>query len=378
MNTGIEHAQGRSWAKGPPARLSVLGLGLALTLTLTLTLGGCGGGEQPTANGGEQGTTTEAPLKIGYSDWPGWVPWQVALEKGWFEEEGVAVDFQWFDYGASLDAFAAGSLDAVCATNGDALVIGAGGQPSTAVVLNDYSNGNDMIIAKSGIDSIQDLQGMKVGVEEGFVCHLLLLKALEENGMTEDDVEIVNIPTNELPNALKSGDVDAIGAWQPSSGQALEQVPGSTALFTSAEVPGLIYDLLYVDRQILEERREDWTKVTKVWYRIVDFINDPANEQEFLQIVSSRVGLTPQEYAPKVEGTKILTAQQALERLTGSPDEGLDSLMGSNREVDQFNVKYGVYAEPESDPAYFDPSFTQAIVGQASDAPATQPAGGAY
>lgn len=62
------------------------------------------------------------PLKIGYSDWPGWVAWQVAIDKGWFKEAGINVKFEWFDYSASMDAFAAGKLDAVTMTNGDALV----------------------------------------------------------------------------------------------------------------------------------------------------------------------------------------------------------------------------------------------------------------
>ena len=63
-------------------------------------------------------------LKIGYSDWPGWVAWQIGIEKGWFEEEGVDVEFQWMDYVASMDAYAAGLIDAVTMTNGDALVTG--------------------------------------------------------------------------------------------------------------------------------------------------------------------------------------------------------------------------------------------------------------
>src|SRR3954466_14911427 len=83
------------------------------------------------------------PLKIGYSDWPGWVAWQVAIDKGWFKEAGVDVKFEWFDYSASMDAYAAGKLDAVLMTNGDALVTGAGGARSAIVLITDYSNGND-------------------------------------------------------------------------------------------------------------------------------------------------------------------------------------------------------------------------------------------
>jgi len=167
------------------------------------------------------------PLKIAYSDWPGWVAWQVGIDKGWFKEAGVDVDFEWFEYVPSMEAFAAGKVDAVCMTNGDALVTGATGAPSKTIIINDFSNGNDMVVAKPGIESVKDLKGKKIGVEVGFVSHLLLLKALEANGMSESDVTLVNVPTHETPKAFASGDVDAIVAWQPNSGQALKSVPAN-------------------------------------------------------------------------------------------------------------------------------------------------------
>ena len=49
-----------------------------------------------------------APLKVGYSDWPGFVAFQVAIDKGWIKQAGLDVKFEWFDYSASMDAFAAG------------------------------------------------------------------------------------------------------------------------------------------------------------------------------------------------------------------------------------------------------------------------------
>ena len=142
------------------------------------------------------------PLKIGYSDWPGWVAWEIGIKKEWFKEEGVDVKFEWYDYVESMDAYATGQLDAVGMTNGDALVTGATGKPSVCILINDYSNGNDMIVAKPGIETVKDLKGKKIGLEEGFVSHLLLLKALEMNGMAASDVTIVNTPTNETPQAV--------------------------------------------------------------------------------------------------------------------------------------------------------------------------------
>lgn len=137
-----------------------------------------------------------APLKVGYSDWPGWVAWQVAIDKGWFKEAGVDVQFEWFDYSASMDAFSAGKIDAVTVTNGDALVMASGGAKNVMIMLTDYSNGNDMIVGKPGIKSLKDLKGKKVGLEVGFVEHLLLLNGLEKSGMKESDVTLVNTKTN--------------------------------------------------------------------------------------------------------------------------------------------------------------------------------------
>jgi NitT/TauT family transport system substrate-binding protein len=296
------------------------------------------------------------PLKIGYSDWPGWVAWEVAIEKQWFKEEGVDVKFEWFDYVASMDAFAAGKLDAVGMTNGDALVTGATGAKSVMIIMNDYSNGNDMIIGKPGINSIKDLKGKKVGVEIGFVDHLLLLNALKKNGMTESDVELVNVATNETPQVLASGDVDAIGAWQPSSGMALKLVPGSKPIYTSKDEPGLIYDLLAVSPSSLAEHRAEWKKVAKVWYRVVDYLKDPKTHADAIRIMASRVGLTPKEYESFVDGTKILTLEEAKKHF--AKGDGFDSLYGSTKLVDDFNVANKVYKTPEKVDSYIDPSIT--------------------
>lgn len=301
-------------------------------------------------------TVSAEPLKIGYSDWPGWVAWEVGIEKGWFKEEGVDVKFEWFDYVASMDAFAAGKLDAVGMTNGDALVTGATGAKSVMILMNDYSNGNDMIIAKPGISSIKELKGKKVGVEVGFVGHLLLLNALEKNGLTEKDVTLVNVPTNETPQVLASGDVDAIVAWQPSSGIALNQVPGSKAIYTSADEPGLIYDLYAVSPQSYAKRKADWKKVMKVWYRIVDYINAPATFDDAIKIMASRVGLKPEVYKTFVKGTKILTLKEAQSFF--KKGKGFKSLYGSTQIADDFNIANQVYKKPQDVNSYIDPSLT--------------------
>jgi NitT/TauT family transport system substrate-binding protein len=295
-------------------------------------------------------------LKIAYSDWPGWVAWEVAIQKGWFKEAGVNVEFTWTDYVATMEAFSAGKVDAVCMTNGDALVTGATGGKSVSVIINDYSDGNDMIIAKPGITSVAQLKGKTVGVEVGFVDHLLLLHALKASNLKESDVKLKNIKTDQTPQALKSGDVDAIGAWQPSSGAALKQVPGSKAIFTSKDVPGLIYDMLAVNPKSLAERRGDWVKVAKVWDRVAKFVNDEKNLEEAAKIMGARVGLSPEEYKPLMKGTHIMDLTEAKKHWAKA--EGLTSVYGSNKVVDEFNVKNTVYKAPEKTEEYLDPSVT--------------------
>lgn len=297
------------------------------------------------------------PLKVGYSDWPGWVAWQVAIDKGWFKDAGVDVQFVWFDYVASMDAFAAGKIDGVTVTNGDALVTGSGGAKNVMIMLTDYSNGNDMIVAKPGIKSLKDLKGKKIGLETGFVEHLLLLNGLEKAGMKESDITIVNTKTNETPQALASADIAAIGAWQPNSGQAMKLVPGSKPIYTSAKEPGLIFDVLTVSPASLSNRKDDWAKVVKVWGKVVTYINDPKTQPDAIKIMSARVGLTPEAYKPLLKGTRLLTLAEGKAAFVKA--DGFKSLYGSSKIADDFNVKNAVYKEPQDLTKAIDPLFNK-------------------
>ena len=299
-----------------------------------------------------------APLKIGYSDWPGWVAWQVAIDKGWFKEAGVPVTFEWFDYSASMDAFSAGKIDAVTMTNGDALVTGAAGGKSVMVMLTDYSNGNDMIIGKPGVRSLKDLKGKKVSVEVGLVEHLLLLNGLKKAGMKESDVKLVNAKTNEMPQMLTASDVAAVGAWQPIAGQAMKGVPGAKPLYTSADEPGLIYDVLAVNPSSAKQRKADWVKVVKVWDKVVAYINDPKTQPEAVKIMAARVGVSPETYLPLLKGTKLLSLADAKKIYVKG--DGFKTLEGSTKVANEFNVANGVYKAAENVDAYLDASFTNA------------------
>ncbi len=324
------------------ARKAALGLVLAL-----LMLQGAG-----------RAQAAPPPLRIGYSDWPGWVAWQIAIDKGWLTAAGLDVKFDWFDYSASMEAFAAGKIDADFVTNGDALVMGAGGARNVIVLITDYSNGNDMIVARPGIRSLADLKGRKIGVETGLVDHLLLVDGLKKQGMTQDDVQLVNSKTNETPQVLASGQVDAIAAWQPNAGLAMKALPGAHPVYTSAQSPGLIYDVLTVNPASIGAHRADYIKLIGVWDRLVSYINDPKTQGDAVQIMAARVGLTPDKYQLLVAGTHLISIAEA--RKVFVKADGLGSLYGSTHNADDFNVRNAVYKQPQKIDSYIEPALTAA------------------
>jgi NitT/TauT family transport system substrate-binding protein len=297
----------------------------------------------------------DTPLRIGFSDWPGWTGWQIAIDKGWFKQAGVDVDMQWFDYSASLDAFSAGKLDGDFVANGDGLAIGGSGAKNILIMLTDYSAGNDMIVAKPGITSIKQLAGQKVGIEVGLVEHLLLEHALQANGMKLSAVTLVNTVTNNTPQVLASGSVAAIGAWQPIDDQAMLQLPGARPIYTSALAPGLIFDGLAVSPESLKEHPEEWKKVIGVWYRVLAYINNPATHADALKIMSARDGVDPKTYQHFFKGTHLLSRAEAETAFVKS--DKITSIYGSDMNADAFNVRNGVYKTPQNIDEYITTSL---------------------
>ena len=187
---------------------------------------------------------------IGYSNWAGWWPWAIAEQEGLFAKNNVNVEMKWFDgYLASMEAFAAGQLDGNSQTLNDTISFAADAvNGEVAILVNDNSAGNDKIIVAEDINTIEDLKGKKVAVEEGVVDDFLLTLALESKGMKRDDVKIVPLETGAAAAAFASGQADAVGAFPPFWLTALKR-KGSKELISSAQFPGAIPDLLVVSEK---------------------------------------------------------------------------------------------------------------------------------
>jgi len=305
------------------------------------------------------GSIQAETLKIAYSDWPGFTIFELAKQKGWFKDAGLDVELVWFEYLPSIDAFSAGKVDAVTIVATDALVAGATGAKSKFVALLDYSEGSDMIIGAPGIKSIKDLKGKKVAVEATLVEHMLLQKALETNGMTLSDVEIVNTATDKTPETLASGKVSAIGAWYPISGAALKQVGGSKKLFTSSDAKGLIYDVLAVSPASYGKHKDEWTKIAGIYYKCVDYLKDSKTQKEAVKIMAAKVGVDASDYAKNIPGTHFLTLEEAKAAVQKGP--GLESIYGSLTLGDKFNMDNKVYKTSQKPESYVLPGVINGL-----------------
>ena len=204
-------------------RRNFFSLPLVFFSSLLLTIS-CNQAPQQTPNASSSLSNT-APIVIGYSNWAGWWPWAIAEEEGLFAKNGANVQMKWFDgYLESLQALAAGQLDGNSQTLNDTIAFaGDAVNGQVAVLVNDNSSGNDKVIVTEEIKTIQDLKGKKVAAEEGVVGDFLLSLALEKEGMSRKDVQIVPMETGAAAAAFASGKVDAVGAFPPFWSTALKR-----------------------------------------------------------------------------------------------------------------------------------------------------------
>ncbi len=157
-----------------------------------------------------------AEVKVGVSDWPGWVAWYVAEQKGFFKKHGADVKLVWFaNYTDSISALSAGQLDANSQTWSDTMGPLAKGLPLKTVLVNDNSAGNDALLVGPKIKSFADLKGKTVALEEFSVSHFVLATALARNGMKPSDVKITNLSAGDAAAAFIAGRVDAAVVWNP-------------------------------------------------------------------------------------------------------------------------------------------------------------------
>jgi len=308
------------------------------------------------ASPGGSPAATEQPVKLGFSAWPGWIPWQVTQDKGIFEQNNVPVELTWFDgYLDSINALTAGQLDGNSQTLNDTISSMSGGADLVIVLTNDNSTGNDQIIVREGINTIEDLRGKKVAAEEGTVDHFLLLLGLQQAGMTQADIEFQPLETGAAAAAFVSGQLDAVGVFAPFTTTALE-LPGSKTLFSSKDFPGAISDHLVVTRKMVDERPEQVQALVDSWFDTLDYIEQ--NKDESLEILAKRGAVTVDEYKEYDTGTTLFSIEDNLKAM--EPGTDMTSLPFAAQEISKFLTEVGLSAQAPDLSKLFDVRFIKA------------------
>jgi NitT/TauT family transport system substrate-binding protein len=238
----------------------------------------------------------------------GWMPWGYLEESGimdkWAEKYGIDVEIvQINDYVESINQYTAGAFDGVTATNMDTLSIPSGsGVDTTALIVGDYSNGNDAVILK-GEGDLASLAGKPVHLVELSVSHYLLARGLDSVGLAEADLAgVVNTSDADMIAAFATDDVQAVVTWNPLVSTIMED-PSANKLFDSSNIPGEIIDLLVVNTETLEANPDFGRALVGAWYEVMGLM--AAGDAEVLTALAEASGTDLAGYQAQLDSTKM-------------------------------------------------------------------------
>jgi NitT/TauT family transport system substrate-binding protein len=262
-------------------------------------------------------------FRIAWSIYVGWMPWGFIDESGimarWAEKYGIEVEITQFnDYIESINQYTAGAYDGVTATNMDTLSIPAGGGvDTTALIVGDYSNGNDAIILK-GQGDVASLAGKPVNLVELSVSHYLLARALDGVGLSERDLgAVINTSDADMIAAFQTADVEAVVTWNPLVFSILED-PSATKVFDSSDIPGEIIDLLVVNTEVLEANPDFGRALVGAWYEAMSLM--AAGDEAALTAMAEASGTDLEGYQAQLDSTRMFWTPTEAAAFAESPE----------------------------------------------------------
>jgi NitT/TauT family transport system substrate-binding protein len=292
------------------------------------------------------GTATaqeKTDFRIAWSIYVGWMPWGYLEESGimdkWAEKYGIDVEIvQINDYVESINQYTAGAFDGVTATNMDTLSIPSGsGVDTTALIVGDFSNGNDAVILK-GEGTLADLAGKPVHLVELSVSHYLLARGLDSAGLAEADLAgVVNTSDADMIAAFATSDVQAVVTWNPLVSAILED-PAATKLFDSSDIPGEIIDLLVVNTETLQANPDFGKALVGAWYEVMALME--AGDEEVLTALAEASGTDLAGYRAQLDSTRMFWTPA--EAVAFASDPALKATMVS---VAEFLFDKGILGE---------------------------------
>lgn len=318
-----------------------------LWLSLLLTLAGC---SPIAATTPTQSPAPKSPLRIGVSIWPGYFPIIIGVEKGIFAQHGVIVKPVLSTEGDALSSqMLNGDIDGNFDTATSALLMDGRTPGSIKVVLAvDYSNGGDAIVAESSIQRVEDLRGKRVCAQLKMFSELFVREMLRKHGLNASDVTLVQCVPEQVGELL-GNTVEAGHTWDPFTKQVVDH--GGHVLFTSAETPGLISDVLVMRSDVVKARPDDVRAFNAGWFEALDYWQ--AHPEESNALIAKAVGINETEVS--AAGLKLLSL--ADNRVAFAQGTEMTSLYVSATLNREFLISTGALTTNPDPQRVFDGSF---------------------
>ncbi len=323
---------------------------LLTTLCLTAALG-------LAAAVGPAQAAAKSDFKVCWSIYVGWMPWGYLQDSGimkkWADKYGIEVEIvQINDYVESINQYTAGQYDGCSMTNMDALSIPAGGGvDTTALIVGDYSNGNDGIILK-GETELFAIEGQNVNLVELSVSHYLLARALDTVGLSERDITVVNTSDADMIAAYATEDVTAVVTWNPLLSEIHTQ-PDSTKVFDSSGIPGEIIDIMMVNTETLKDNPDFGKALVGAWYELMALMSsDSAEGKAARTAMAEASGTDLAGYDAQLATTKMFYTPAEAVAFTQSAE-----LPKTSKFVAEFLFDKGILGEGAPSPEFVGISF---------------------
>ena len=249
------------------------------------------------------------PIRIGINAWPGYGFLTVAEQLGYFKEAGVEVKLIPFQTLADgRRAFEKNQIDIMGGTLMELYAAReAQGVEPVAIMMADFSNGGDMLLAHKAFTSVAQLKGKKIGLEVGSIDVLTAANALASAQLSFADVALVSLPQPSNIQALLAGEIDAAQTYPPFATEALAN-PNIVRLFDTSQTPGVIVDVLLAHRAALHGHEAEYAKIVRAFARALQY--HATHTEDANRRMAEREGITPAEFADALSGIQIIPTEQ--------------------------------------------------------------------
>ncbi len=243
------------------------------------------------------------PIRVGIVIYPGFAPFNLAQEKGFFEKEGAKVEIvQSADPNQLMASLASGDIQMLTCSADCATLIADAKIPAKQIFSTDESYGADGIVAKDSISSIKDLKGKTLYLPLGFPGHFLVRSLAEQAGLSATDIKLEQMDADQVGAAFIAGKIDAGVTWEPWLSKASQRKDGKV-LVTSKDQPGIIVDTVFARNELLDSRRDEVKAVARGYIDAVEYWK--SNPADANAIMAQSLGETSEEFAAQMQVSKL-------------------------------------------------------------------------